>query len=364
MQNMEKLFYDQIKEQITKGIENKTQEPLLNTKDCLRVLDIQDLDTFELLQVAYHFRKKYFGKVVVTHILNNVQNGLCPEDCQYCAQSISSKASIEEYAMKADEEILQEAKSAYQNGAHRYCMVFSGTGPSDERIAHLCQIVHQIKTLYPIEVCVSPGVISLEQAQKLKQAGLDRLNHNLNTSASYYPKICTTHHFEDRLNTIRIAKQAHLAVCSGLIVGLGETKEELIHLALEFSKLQIESIPVNFFIPIEGLALKQQQALSAEYCLRVLCLFRFLNPLSEIRMAAGREIHLRSLQPLGLYAANSLFLQGYLNAKGGVDFETLSMIQDMGFSIQSDIPLRELMASGHTKDFDMKKEKDLRPFKV
>lgn len=360
---MDEKFYLNIKEQIENGLKNPQQNPVLSQQECLRILDIHDLDTFELLQTAYYFRKKYFGKVVVTHILNNVQNGHCTEDCKYCAQSISSKARIEEYAMKKDEEILKEAKAAYQNGAHRYCMVFSGPGPSDERIKHLCELVRHIKSLYPIEVCVSPGVISLQQAQALKQAGLDRLNHNLNTAPTHYPDICTTHTFEDRLKTIRIAKQVQLAVCSGLIVGMGETPEELISLAMEFSRLHIESIPVNFLIPIEGIALKTSQKLSPEYCLRVLCLFRFLNPLAEIRMAAGREIHLRSLEPLGLYAANSLFLQGYLNAKGGVDVRTLAMIKDMGFTIESDIPLDDLIYLNETPSFEMKKEKDLRPFK-
>lgn len=332
----------------------------------LRILDVSDLDTFEILQVAYHFRRKYFGKTVTAHILNNVQNGLCPEDCKYCAQSSSSSARIEEYPMKSDKEIMEEAGSAYASGACRYCMVFSGTGPSQVRIDHLCHLVRDIKLLYPIEVCVSPGVISREQAFQLKAAGLDRLNHNLNTAPGHYGKICTTHTFEDRLKTLRAAKDAGLAICSGLIVGMGETKEELIDVAMKFREIKAESIPVNFLIPIPGIALKHAMGLSPEYCLRVLCLFRLLNPSSEIRMAAGREIHLKSLEPFGLYAANSLFLQGYLNAKGSPDVRTLSMIRDMGFSLKSDIPIDSLLASSDDMSSmvdQMKTIKELRPYK-
>jgi biotin synthase len=342
-------------------VESGTALPLHMT---LRILDVADLDTFEVLQVAYHFRRKYFGKTVTAHILNNVQNGLCPEDCKYCAQSTSSKAPIEEYPMKSDQEIMEEARAAYQNGACRYCMVFSGTGPSQARIDHLCRLVREIKELYPIEVCVSPGVISREQARQLKEAGLDRLNHNLNTAPKHYGKICTTHAFADRLETLRVAKEAGLAVCSGIIIGMGETKEELVDVAMKFREIQAESIPVNFLIPIPGIALKEAHGLSPEYCLRVLCLFRLLNPSAEIRMAAGREMHLKALEPLGLYAANSLFLQGYLNAKGCADVRTLSMIRDMGFSIKSEIPLDTLLIpiDGSLPADQIKTIKELRPF--
>lgn len=347
-------------------IEAVKAKAALSFNMALRILDVSDLDTFEVLSAAYYFRKKYFGKTVTAHILNNVQNGLCPEDCRYCAQSSSSSAPIEEYPMKSDKEILEEARAAYQSGACRYCMVFSGTGPSKSRIDHLCRLVREIKTLYPIEVCVSPGTVSREQARQLKEAGLDRLNHNLNTAPDHYMKICTTHTFDDRLNTLRAAKEAGLAVCSGLIVGMGETKEELVDVAMKFREIQAESIPVNFFIPIPGVALKCATGLSPEYCLRVLSLFRLLNPSAEIRMAAGREMHLKTLEPLGLYAANSLFLQGYLNAKGGADVRTLSMIRDMGFSIRSEIPLETLLSASDNNTLPVDQIKtinELRPFK-
>jgi biotin synthase len=333
--------------------------------DARSILDVQQLDTFELLQIAYQFRSQYFGRTVTVHILNNVQNGLCTEDCRYCAQSASSSAPIEEYPMKSDEEIFSEAAAAHAQGAGRYCMVFSGTGPSDERIEHLVRLVREIKRRHKIEVCVSPGVINAAQARKLKEAGLDRLNHNLNTSEEYYRYICTSHTYADRLRTLEAAHSVGLAVCSGVIIGMGEKAEDIYGMAKSLRELGAESIPVNFLIPIPGIALKQAQGLTPEYCLRVLCLFRFLNPKAEIRMAAGREMHLRSLEPFGLLAANSLFLQGYLNVQGSSNVKTLQMIKDMGFTIKSDVPLEKLLAQSDDacSGEGLKGVKELRPFK-
>ncbi len=338
-------------------------EPLSLT-DALALLDGGSVELLRLLDLAYRSRKKYFSNKVTLHVLNNVQNGLCPEDCRYCAQSSASSAAIEAYPMKPDEEILAEAAAAHQNGAGRYCMVFAGTGPSEDRVRHLAGLIREIKRRYAIEVCVSPGVINAAQARALKEAGLDRLNHNLNTSERYYGHICGSHTYADRLATLAAAQSVGLDVCSGVIIGMGEGPEDVYAMAKKVRDLNVRSIPVNFFIPIPGVALKEARGLTPEYCLRVLCLFRLMNPRSEIRMAAGREIHLRSLQPLGLYPANSLFLQGYLNARGSSDAATLRMIRDMGFAIESEVPLDGLLDN---KDDlpggnGLKDQEELRPF--
>ncbi len=318
----------------------------------------------QLLDTAYWLRKKYFSDKVTLHVLNNVQNGLCSEDCRYCAQSSASSASIEAYPMKPDDEVLAEAAAAYHSGAGRYCMVFAGTGPSVERVRHLTGLIREIKRRHKIEVCVSPGVINEAQARALKGAGLDRLNHNLNTSEKYYGRICTSHTYADRLGTLAAAHAAGLDICSGVIIGMGEGQEDVYAMARKLGDLGVSSIPVNFFIPIPGVALKEAKGLTPEYCLRVLCLFRLMNPRSEIRMAAGREIHLRSLQPLGLYPANSLFLQGYLNARGSSDAATLRMIMDMGFSIESEVPLEGLLSDQQSQPGPgrLKDRETLRPF--
>ena len=334
---------------------------------CLRVLSGTD-NLQDLVDAAFQVRKTHFDRFVTVHILNNVQNGACPEDCRYCAQSVSSSAPIEAYPMKSDAEIIEEARAARDSGAWRYCMVFAGTGPSDERIDHLCRLVREIKSRYTIEVCVSPGVVTQAQARKLKEAGLDRLNHNLNTSARYYDKICTTHTYQQRLMTLAAAKAEGLKVCSGVIVGMGESKDDVVEMALKLRHFKADSIPVNFFMPIAGVAIKEEVGLTPDYCLRVLCLFRFLNPASEIRMAAGREMHLRELEPLGLYVANSLFLQGYLNVRGSSNARTLQMIRDEGFKIRSEVPLDTLLEKENLHhpgdDGGLKGLNELRPFKV
>ncbi|MBF0531895.1 MAG: biotin synthase BioB [Candidatus Omnitrophica bacterium] len=322
-----------------------------NRRHCIRILTGRNIELLKLLDAAYTVRRTYFGNRVTVHILNNVQNGHCPEDCHYCAQSQSSKAKIETYPMKSDAEILAEAKAAHANGAFRYCMVFAGKKPSEERIRHLTGLIRKIKSLYPLEVCVSPGVITREQARTLKQAGLDRLNHNINTSRNLYRRICTSHTYEDRLQTLKNAHAVGLPVCSGVIIGMGETAEDIIDMALALREIKAESIPVNFFIPIPGLKLKNPGALTPEYCLRVLCLFRFLNPKAEIRIAAGREIHLRDMEVLALYPANSLFLDGYLNTKGEARLKTLTMIRDAGFALAGEHDLNGLIEkeSGNKK---------------
>ena len=335
---MDRFFYTELARKSLEGQE-------LDNADCGRILSDTSIEILPLLDAAYQVRKHFFGQEVRVHILNNAQNGHCQEDCHYCAQAKSSTADIEEYGMKSDEEMLQEARTAYSKGASCYCMVFAGRAASQSRVDRLKRILAQIKTEYPgKEICVSTGFVTNDGAVQLKQAGLDRLNHNLNTSEAHYPNICTTHTFADRLNTLLAAKSAGLKVCSGMIVGMGEEHADIIDVARRLRELKAESIPVNLLVPIEGNLLSPQESnLTPDFILRILCLFRFLNPASEIRVAAGRELHLRSLEVMALYPANSLFLQGYLNAKGSSNSRTLRMIKDAGFSIKSETDLDELL---------------------
>lgn len=319
----------------------------LSTEDALDILTGKEIDLLPLLQAAFEVRKRTFNRDVSIHIINNAKNGHCPEDCHYCVQSKPSTAEIEDYPIKSREEILAEAKQAYESGAYRYCMVFAGRGPSKTRVQKLCSLIDEIKSTYPIQVCLSPGLIDDEDAQNLKAAGLDRLNHNLNTSAEHYAKICTTHTYQDRLNTLYSAQKAGLETCSGMIVGMGESNEDILEVAFKLRDLKTPSIPVNFYIPIQGAPLAEtinpMTILNPEYCLRILCVMRFINPTAEIRVAAGREIHLRSLQPLAFYPANSLFMDGYLNTKGSNDAQTLQLLKDANFTIKTDFNLDALL---------------------
>ncbi len=310
---------------------------------CLDILKPNKYDLLELVNAAYVLRKRYCSNIVEVQILNNVANGNCSEDCNYCPQSKKSQANIETYNIKSEEEILAEAERAYKAGATRYCMVFSGRGPSIERTKKIAEIVKAVKQKYNLETCVSAGLMNQEHADILSQAGCDRINHNLNTSEKHYAKICTTHSWQDRVDTILAAQKAGMEVCSGLIVGMGETAEELIEIATKLAQVNAKSIPVNFLLPIEGNPLYATHDLTPQYCLRVLCLFRFLIPQTEIRAAAGREYHLRGLEVLSLYVANSIFLDGYLNAIGGSRAKTLQMIKDAGFEIHSDFSIDEIL---------------------
>ena len=297
------------------------------------ILEGEDVSLLTLLDAAFRVREKHFGREVMVHVLNNVQNGLCPEDCGYCSQNKDSEARIRKYAMKSDEEIFEEAEKAARAGASRYCMVLSGRGPTIERTKKFAQLIKDIKSRHPVEVCLSAGLMGDEHAKILAEAGLDRLNHNLNTSEELYDKVCTTHTYADRVATLEAARNNGIGTCSGLIVGMGEGTDDLIEVAFKLRELEVPSIPVNFLIPIEGNRVLEDGSLTPEHCLRVLCLMRFVNPTAEIRIAGGREGNLRSMQPLGLYPANSLFVDGYLTTRGDAARETYQMIADAGFSI-------------------------------
>lgn len=333
---MDWAFYQKLAEDSLAGVE-------FSDALCLQILKDPAVELLPLVNAAFSVRKKHWGMAIQIHILNNAQNGNCSEDCSYCTQAKTSQADIHEYPMKPDHEILDEARRAYEAGAHRYCMVFSGRGPSDRRTEHLANLVRQIKAAYPIEVCVSAGLLDEAKARVLAEAGLDRLNHNLNTSRAMYSKICTTHTYDDRLNTLHAAKTAGLQLCSGLIAGMGEKPEELVEIAKTLRHLGAQSIPVNFLLPFEGNVLRYPAGLSPEYCLRILSLFRFLNPAAEVRATAGREFHMRSLEVLCLYVVNSIFLDGYLNGKGALRRQTYQMMLDAGFTIESEYPLQELL---------------------
>ncbi len=302
--------------------------------DALWILDGEDVELLPLLQAAYRPRARHFGRKVMVHILNNVQNGLCPEDCGYCSQSRDSEATIRKYAIKSDEEILAEAEHAARAGASRYCMVLSGRGPTLERTRKLAGLIRRVKQRYPIEVCLSAGLLEEEHARILAEAGLDRLNHNLNTSESHYSQVCTTHSYADRIRTLQAARKCGIESCSGFILGMGESSRDIVELSFRLRELEVPSIPVNFLIPIDGNPLQSDGSLTPERCLRALALVRFVNPRSEIRAAGGREGHLRSLQPLALYPANSLFVEGYLTTRGDAVEETYRMIRDAGFEIE------------------------------
>lgn len=303
--------------------------------EALSILTAPDEIILDQLAAAYRVRRHYWGNRVRLHFLLNAQSGLCPEDCHYCSQSKISGAEIEKYPLMATEKIVVAADRAHQLKAGTFCMAISGRTPSAKVFEGVLKAVRTVKEKYPMRVCTTLGLLNEDQAQQLKAAGVDRINHNLNTAESHHEDICTTHTFSDRLSTVQAVQAAGLTTCSGGIFGMGESNEDIVELALSLRSLNVTSVPLNFLIPIPGTPFAERNELTPQRCLRILCLFRLLLPSQEIRIAGGREVHLRSLQPLGLYAANSIFVGDYLTTPGQSAQNDFAMIRDAGFVIET-----------------------------
>jgi biotin synthase len=306
----------------------------LSREECQTIMRSHDQDILVLLAATYRVRQHFCGNSVHLHMLINAKSGICPEDCHYCSQSKISSADIERYPLVSQQKLVEGAKQAKEARCLRYCIAISTRGANEREISYIASAVRRIRKEVDIAVCCTVGIISEEKAQRLYDAGVEQLNHNLNTSERYYPTICTTHTYQDRVQTLQAARNTGLKLCSGAIFGQGETEDDVIDVALALRELDPQSIPVNFLLPMEGTPFADHNYLRPYDCLRILCLMRLLNPAQELRVSAGREVHLRSLQPLALYAANSVFVSGYLTTEGQDYKDTWQMIQDMGFEIQ------------------------------
>jgi len=305
----------------------------LNAPDALAILRSPDDELGDLLVASYRLRYRYFGRDVRIHVLRNAKSGLCPEDCAFCSQSVVNASPVARYRMQSVEELVAGAHEAYRRGAVKYCMVTSTRGPSDRELEVICEATRRIKAEVEIRVCASLGLLRDGQAEALAAAGVDRFNHNLESSRRFFPEICGTHTFDDRVATVRKAKQAGMEACCGGIMGMGETADDRVALALELRALEVESIPVNFLDPRPGTPLAGRPRVSPQDCLRALAMMRFVNPSRDIRVAGGREVSLGDLQPLALLPANSMFVNGYLTTPGAGWEADLRLIEDAGFRI-------------------------------
>jgi biotin synthase len=304
-------------------------------EEALAVLRTGDDDILDVVAAASRARRRFFGRRVKLNHLVNMKSGLCPEDCTYCSQRLGSTSQILKYSWITSEEAAGNAERAIAAGAKRVCLVASGRGPSHRDISRVADTVAAIKGTAPdVEVCVCLGLLKEGQAEQLREAGADAYNHNLNTSAENYAEICSTHQFDDRVRTVNEAKHAGLSPCSGAIFGMGESDDDIVDVAFELRALDPDSVPVNFLIPFEGTPLGDRWELTPQRCLRILAMFRFVFPDVEVRLAGGREIHLRALQPLALHLANSIFLGDYLTSEGQPGADDLAMIADAGFVVE------------------------------
>jgi biotin synthase len=317
----------------------------LSLDEGLAVLAADDRELLDVLSAAYRVRYHWFGNRVQLNLLINAKCGGCSEDCGYCSQSRVSSAEIPRYRLVDAEEIFAGARTAAQRQAGTYCIVLSGREPSPRELDVLLEIVPRLKAAFPLRICVSPGLLSAQDAARLKAAGVDRVNHNLNTSRRFYPRIATTHGYQERLDSLRAVRLAGMEICSGGIIGMGEEDRDVVELALELGGVAAEAVPINFLQPIPGTPLEGTWRLNPRYCLKVLCLFRLAVPRCELRIAAGREMHLRELQPLGLYPANSIFVGDYLTTPGQPPEADYRMIETLGFEIAATERLTEPRAA-------------------
>jgi biotin synthase len=320
------MIWNQLAEKVLEGQE-------ITNEEALSILECPDEDLLLLLHGAYQIRKHYYGNLVKLNMIINTKSGACPENCGYCSQSIVSTAPIETYKMMSKEEMVKGAETAYNLNVGTYCIVASGRGPTNRDVEKVVEAVKEIKDTYGLKVCACLGILKPEQAARLKEAGVDRYNHNLNTSARNHENITTSHTYDDRVNTVNVVKDSGISPCSGVIVGMKETNQDVVDMACSLKVLDADSIPVNFLHAIDGTPLEGTDELDPRYCLKVLALFRYINPTKEIRISGGREVNLRSLQPLGLYAANSIFVGDYLTTAGQESTADHKMLEDMGFEI-------------------------------
>ncbi|MEU8957826.1 biotin synthase BioB [Streptomyces sp. NPDC048518] len=316
-------------------VDKGLRRELPTREEALAVLATSDDDLLDVVAAAGRVRRQWFGRRVKLNYLVNLKSGLCPEDCSYCSQRLGSKAEILKYTWLKPDEASQAAAAGVAGGAKRVCLVASGRGPTDRDVDRVAQTIAAVKEQNEgVEVCACLGLLSDGQAERLRGAGADAYNHNLNTSEATYAGITKTHTYADRVDTVQKAHAAGLSACSGLIAGMGESDADLVDVVYALRELDPDSVPVNFLIPFEGTPLAKEWNLTPQRCLRILAMVRFVCPDVEVRIAGGREVHLRSMQPLALHLANSIFLGDYLTSEGQAGQADLDMIADAGFEVE------------------------------
>lgn len=309
------------------------EAPSLSRDEAIAILDTPDEELEALIDRASSLRYKYKGNRVSIHILTNARSGNCSQDCAYCAQSCRSTADIDKYKWVDEDKLYQDNDFVNDYHLSRHCIGLSGMKFTDKEIEELARRIRKMKE-HGTHLCCSIGFLTEHQAKMLKEAGLDRINHNLNSSRSFYPEICSTHTYDQRVNNIKMLQGLGFEICSGGIIGMGESKADVVDMLMDLKAISPESVPINFLLPIPGtrLADRDISGLTPEYCMKVLCLARLMIPKSDIRCAAGREVYFKGIEPELFKVVDSIFASGYLTAGGqGID-DTMKMIRDAGFT--------------------------------
>jgi len=302
-------------------------------EEALQILDLPNENLSELLEAVYVIRQKHKGNVVEIQILTNAKSGNCSQNCTYCAQAHDSETDIDKYRLVAYEKLLRDGTVARDKKLARHCIGLSGIRFSDKEIDEFSAYIRNLKQETDTQICCSIGFLTLQQALKLKEAGVNRINHNLNTSRNFYPNICTTHTYEERIANIKMLQSVGFEICCGGIIGLGENKTDVVEMFFDIQQIGPQAVPVNFLIPLKGTALDKADTslLTPEYCLKALCLARLMMPKADIRCAAGREVYLKGYEKEMFCAVDSIFASGYLTTDGQSIEETIALVEKAGF---------------------------------
>ncbi len=292
---------------------------------------IQDHGLLELMQEALSLKLRYRGDRMGLCTISNARSGACSEDCAFCAQSVSARgAQSPVYPLKSADELVMEAETAAESGAERFSIVTSGRGPSERMVEEVAERVWAIRDKVGIRVCCSLGIMGKRKIKILKDAGVTRYHHNLEASREFFPAICSTHSFKERVATIQAARQCGLEVCSGGIIGLGEAEKDRISMAQTLSDLGVDSVPINILVPIRGTRLQDLPTMGLSEILRVVAMFRIIMPRCAIRIAGGRETALGEFQALAFMAgADAMLIGGYLTTRGRPPGMDLALTQEI-----------------------------------
>ncbi|MFC1709047.1 biotin synthase BioB [Candidatus Omnitrophota bacterium] len=308
----------------------------LSFDEALSLLEIKDKDQLERLFIAANrIREKFRGKRVDLCSITNAKSGNCSQDCFYCAQSAHNKTEANVSPLASAEEMLECARAAFLNKAHRFCIVTSGCLVEEGELKEVCRAIRLIKKNFPsLRMDASLGRLTKDQALALKESGLDRYNHNIETVEDFFGKICTTHTFQDRLQTLKILREVGIEVCCGGIIGLGETNKQRIEFAFCLKSIDADCVPINFLNPVEGTPLQDNSIPSPSELLKIISIFRLVLPKKQIRICGGREKNLGELQSQIFFAgADAIILGNYLTTKGNEPHQDLQMISNSGLSI-------------------------------
>ena len=313
---------------IQKCYDMVSEEHSLSNHDSEKLLNVSKSSLHILSELANKITRKFQGDLVDIEQLSNIKKNYCSEDCTFCGQSAFFNTNIDDYQLLPKEEIVKQAKKAIEEGAQSYCLVAAWREPSDTDFQKICEIISEVNDKVGISLECSLGFLTPEQAKTLKKMGVKRYNHNLETARSKFPEICTTHTYQDRIDTLKIAREAGLELCTGGIIGLGETRKQRLELIQELAKINPEEVTVNMLIPVPGTPLELQKPLPLEEIFRTFAVLRFVLPKSIIKISGGREVNLKDDgEALLLSGANGIISSGYLTMGGNEMKKDLEMIK-------------------------------------